>query len=70
MVSLFLLSFKAIFKLKVVWQNIVQNFEFIIFWVVSGVQTPDLAYNYALSLSTELSSRGQNFEFIMNQHNK
>jgi len=66
LVSLFFFSSKVIFKLKVVWQNIVQNFEFIIFLVVSGVQTRDLAYIYALSISTELSSRGQNFEFIMN----
>jgi len=52
--------------LKVVWQNIVQNFEFIIFFVVSGVRIPNLTYIYALSLSTELCSREQNFEFIMN----
>jgi len=52
--------------LKVVWQNIVQIFEFITFLVVSGVQTSDLAYIYVLSLSTEISSQGQNFEFIMN----
>jgi len=62
----FFFGFKAIFKLKVVWQNIAQNFEFIIFLMVSRVRTPDLAYIYALSLSTDLSSRGQNFEFITN----
>jgi len=66
LVSLLFFSFKIIFKLKAVWQNIVENFEFITFFVVSGVRTPDLAYIYALSLSTEISSRGQNFEFIMN----
>jgi len=57
MVSLLFFSFKVIFKLKAVWQNIVQNFEFITFLVVSGVRTPDLAYIYALSLSTEISSQ-------------
>jgi len=49
-------SFKVIFKLKVVWQNIVQNFKLTIFLVVSGVRTPNHAYIYALSLSIELSS--------------
>jgi len=50
---------KVIFKLKVVWQNMAQNFEFIIFLMVSGVRTRDLAYIYALSIN-------KNFEFIMN----
>jgi len=31
-------SFKAIFKLKIIWQHIIQNFEFIIFLVVSGFE--------------------------------
>jgi len=57
LVSLLFFNFKVIFKLKVVWQNIAQNFEFITFLVVSGVGTPDLVYIYALSLSTEISSQ-------------
>jgi len=36
LVSLLFFSFEVIFKLKVVWQNIVQNFEFITFF--GGVQ--------------------------------
>ena len=37
---------------------------------MSGVRTPYLTYIYALSQSTKLSSREENFEFIMNLHNK
>jgi len=59
-------SFKAIFKLNVIWQNFEQTLNFLFFFIVSGVRTPDLTYIYALFLSTELNSRGQNFEFIMN----
>jgi len=70
LVSLLFFSFKVIFKLKVVWKNIVQNFEFITFLVVSRVRTPDLTYIYVLSLSIEISSQGQNLEFIMNKHTK
>jgi len=64
LVSLFFFSFKAIFMLNVVWQNIVQALN-LLFFMVSRVRTLDLAYIYALFLSTELNSQGQNFEFIM-----
>jgi len=61
----FFFSFKVIFKLKVVRQNIVQTLNLLFFYGVQG-SNPGFAYIYALSISTELSSRRQKFEFIMN----